>query len=240
MAPLIREERGGKWRKDCGGFPQRYNKIITAQRETWKGALLWACASLNTHVVSFSFSTDANGLKHIPTSTHSNNTNTFKVNFHSVFECSAVIASCWECFRYYFTCLNTRRLDCHVSQFILTPRHRACLSEHQQNLNICQALYWVCMWCSLYLLLSIPVSYKLQQKIHFKAKIPLNQENERNHWRYIIHRGVNVHHVLHYVMRATICLVGVEDDPPSCPLSRGEADSFKLWTVKVLTFKAFN
>lgn len=37
-----------------------------------------------------------------------------------------------------------------------------------------------------------------------------------------------------------VASVNLKDDPPSCLLSRGEAHPFKLWTVKVLTFKAFN
>lgn len=45
MALLIREKRRGKWRRDCGGFPQHYKKIITAWRETQEGAFLNVCVS---------------------------------------------------------------------------------------------------------------------------------------------------------------------------------------------------
>lgn len=33
----------GKWRRDCEGFPQRHEKIITARRETREGASLCVC-----------------------------------------------------------------------------------------------------------------------------------------------------------------------------------------------------
>lgn len=41
------------------------------------------CASAHTHVVSFSFSADANALTHVAALQHSNSTNTLKFYFHS-------------------------------------------------------------------------------------------------------------------------------------------------------------
>lgn len=62
---------------------------------------LKVCACLSTDVVSFPFNPDAKGLKHIPTSKLSNNTNTFKLNF------SSGVPSCSDCILWgSVTCLS--------------------------------------------------------------------------------------------------------------------------------------